>query len=387
MAHNEGATIASCLHSILAEGDREVRFTSVVVVASGCTDSTVDVVRAIMAEDSRVQLLVEDQRSGKASAINWFLSQTDEAICAVVSGDVILAPGALTQLVRALMEPDVGMAGGRPVPTNRRAGIVGNAVHVLWDLHHQISLQHPKMGEAVAFHRVFEGIDVATMVDEASIEASVIQAGGQLRYVPAAVIRNHGPETLGEYLRQRRRIHLGHLRLRRSVGHRPSTMGVAPLIRVASRTAARRPRHAHYVAATVVLEAIARFYAAVDFQLFRDRRGGTWTPIETSKQVVEPGQRLRVYPEGTVDLTLIPADRAVPQAWWNVRGLRNDLSRILRDEDQLWIESGSIRLRLKADDRALSQIIARLEEELSGWKALPTPVLALMPPTVEAQSA
>jgi poly-beta-1,6-N-acetyl-D-glucosamine synthase len=387
MAHNEGATIESCLRSILAEGDGDVRFTSVVVVASGCTDATVDLVRAVMAEDERVRILVEDQRSGKAAAINWFLSMTEEPICAVISGDVILAPGALTHLVRALMEPEVGMAGGRPVPTNRRAGIVGNAVHVLWDLHHQIALQHPKMGEAVAFHRVFEGIDVASIVDEASIEACVIQAGGQLRYVPTAVIRNHGPETLAEYLLQRRRIHLGHLRLRQSIGHKPSTMGVAPLIRVASKTAAKRPRKAHYVAATVMLEAIARTHAAVDFALFKDRRAGTWTPIVSSKQVVDPGHQLRAYHEQTVELTLVPEDRSVPLAWWNIRWLRNDLLRILRNEDQLQIDSGSIRLRVHADPHALGLIIARLEAELSGWKAVPAPSATRMHSIAEARIA
>jgi hypothetical protein len=67
--------------------------------------------------------------------------------------------------------------------------------------------------------------------------------------------------------------------------------------------------------------------------------------------------------------------------------LRSDLGRILRDEDQVWIDSGSIRLRLKADERALSQIIARLEGELSGWTALTSPVLPLLPAGVEAQSA
>jgi len=387
MAHNEGATIGSCLRSILAEGDGDVRFTSVVVVASGCTDSTVDVVRTIMAEDERVRLLLEDQRSGKAAAINGFLSATEEPLCAIVSGDVILAPGALTQLVRSLMEPGVGMTGGRPVPTNRRAGIVGNAVHVLWDLHHQIALQHPKMGEVVAFHRVFESIDVATLVDEDSIAACVIQAGGQLRYVPEAVIRNHGPETLGDYLRQRRRIHLGHLRLRQNIGHQPSTMGVTPLIWVAWQTVAKRPRKAHYVAATVMLEVIARTLATVDFKLFKDRRTGTWTAIVTSKQVVDPGHKLRAYHERTVELTLVPEDKAVPKARWHIRWLRNDLLRILRDEDELRIDSGSIRLRLHADAHDLNLIIARLEGELSGWRALPSSAAPFAPSIVEARSA
>lgn len=159
------------------------------------------------------------------------------------------------------------------------------------------------------------------------------------------------------------------------------------MIRVASKTAAKRPRTAHYVAATVVLEAIARTHAAVDFTLFKDRRTGTWTPIVSSKQVVDPGHKLRAYHEQTVELTLVPEDKSMPLAWWNIRWLRNDLLRILRDEDQLQIDAGSIRLRVHADPHALDLIIARLEAELSGWKALPAPGGPRMPSIAEARIA
>ena len=49
-------------------------------------------------------------------------------------------------------------------------------------------------------------------VDEASIEAIVRAAGLELRYVPEAVVRNKGPETVADLVRQRRRITAGHSR-------------------------------------------------------------------------------------------------------------------------------------------------------------------------------
>jgi hypothetical protein len=115
-------------------------------------------------------------------------------------------------------------------------------------------------------------------------------------------------------------------------------------------------------------------------------RVGTWTPIVTSKRVVSPGHKLRAFHERTIELTLVPKDNAVPLAWWDIRWLRNDLVRILRAEDQLRIDSGSIRLRLHADAQALHPIIARLEGELSGWKALASPAAPPVPSIVEASA-
>ena len=46
------------------------------------------------------------------------------------------------------------------------------------------------------------------------------EAGYEIRYVPEAVVHNKGPETVGDFIRQRRRIAAGHLHLLKSQGYR-----------------------------------------------------------------------------------------------------------------------------------------------------------------------
>src|SRR5439155_26847849 len=137
---------------------------------------------------------------------------------------VVFTAGSLTRLVEPFKDPAVGMTGVRPIPTNPRAGVIGVAVNILWDLHHELSLHHPKLGEAVAFRRVLESVDRDTLVDEAMMEGVIIGLGLELRYVPDAVVRNRGPETFRDFMAQRIRIYDGHLGLAASTGYRVASM-------------------------------------------------------------------------------------------------------------------------------------------------------------------
>jgi poly-beta-1,6-N-acetyl-D-glucosamine synthase len=232
LVHNEDSTIETCLRAILAERDGSAMVGSVLVIASGCTDLTEGIVQRIAAEDSRVRLIVEPQRTGKAGAINLLLRETSDPIVVVVGGDVLFAPGSLVRLLEPFADPSVGMTGARPIPTNARVGVVGNAVNLLWDMHHELSLHKPKLGEAVAFRRVLQTIDPETLVDEATMEHTILTKGLQLRYVPSAIVRNHGPETLREFLAQRTRVYRGHLALASATGYRVSSMDASATARL-----------------------------------------------------------------------------------------------------------------------------------------------------------
>src|SRR2546421_109789 len=73
MAYNEEANIRRTLHAILEQSSQKTCAAEVIVVASGCTDNTVPIVQEMMQQDSRIALLVQVRREGKASAINLFL--------------------------------------------------------------------------------------------------------------------------------------------------------------------------------------------------------------------------------------------------------------------------------------------------------------------------
>jgi hypothetical protein len=250
-----------------------------------------------------VRLVVEPVRSGKASAENIFLGMTDEPILALVGGDTLLAPHALTRLVNALADPGVGMAGGRVVPTNARQGIANRLVDLMWSLHHEVAVRQPKLGEVAAFRRCFDHIDVASLVDEVTIERQVQEAGLVLRYVPDAVVYNRGPRTVRDYVRQRARINRGHASTRAETGYAPSTMHTGNQVRAALHLLVRRPTIAPVIALGAMLELLARVQA-------RGRRTlsptGVWAPITSAKG--------RIDLTDLTDLTPQPAMLAVKRS-------------------------------------------------------------------------
>jgi O-antigen/teichoic acid export membrane protein/GT2 family glycosyltransferase len=288
MAHNEEANLERTLQAILSESDGNDRVSTVLVVASGCTDGTVDIATGIAAMDGRVRVLVEPERNGKASAINAFLAATTEPMCALVGGDTVLASGSLARLVRNLADESVGMVGARIVPDNSTSGIVDRASRALWELHDEMARVSPKLGEAVAFRRLFAAIDDRSLVDEVSIEAEVRAAGGELRYVPGAVVFNHGPTTIRDLRLQRARIHRGHLAVAASTGYRAASLDLQRILLTVARYARKRPRMLFATAVAVTVEMAARVEARLDHEVLGLPSSGVWTPVRTTKRPISP---------------------------------------------------------------------------------------------------
>src|SRR4029077_2321553 len=116
----------------------------VVVVASGCTDKTCEIVETYCRKDPRIILVAEAERGGKVNAINTFMTSSPESILAVSGADMVYTPRTIEALLAPFDDPDVGMVGSHPVPLNPPTTFVGFAVNLLWELHHEISLIVPK---------------------------------------------------------------------------------------------------------------------------------------------------------------------------------------------------------------------------------------------------
>ena len=224
MAVNEAANMGNCLTSLLNQRLKNVAIEEIVVVVSGSTDGTAAIVDEFSRRDARIQLVEQAQREGKASAVNLFLRRSQYPVVVLVGADTILHPDTLEHLLSPFLDPEVGMTGGHPIPTNDPHTFMGFAAHLLWGLHHQLAMKHPKLGELIAFRRIFERIPNYSAVDEASIETLVCGQAYQMRYVPDAIVFNRGPATVEDFLKQRRRINAGHIRLKQVQGYTVATM-------------------------------------------------------------------------------------------------------------------------------------------------------------------
>ena len=288
MAYNEEANIAAALGSLLGQEPITARIAELIVVASGCQDRTTEIVAAMARRDERVRLIEQERREGKASAINLFISAACSPVLVMAGADVLVEGGTLDALLRHFDDPTVGMVGGHPTPVNSEATFLGHAVHLQWRLHDLIARQAPKLGEIVAFRNLVPSIPLDTAVDEISIQALISQLGYRLVYEPEAVVFNRGPATVSDFLRQRRRIYAGHLRVREQQSYSAPTMSVWRAVRALGGSGSfTTPRSAFWSVGTVGLEATARALGAYD--VMRRRSAHVWEISDSTKTHIAEG--------------------------------------------------------------------------------------------------
>ncbi len=284
MAFNEERTIGSCLSAVAGQRTERASIREIIVVASGCTDRTEDVIRAHAARDGTIRLLSQPTRQGKAAAINTFLSAAEAPYLVITNADTIMAPDCLGRLIGALdADPRAGIACGRPWPVSPTGGLSRPLVDLHWLLHHQISLARPKVGEILALRRVVPRISEATWTDEAELHSQVEAEGWTVRYVPEAVVYVAGPGSLRDLLRQRRRIHAGHLDLQRRRRFVVSTLPVSSCLFALANVMRLHPRLLAVLPLAMPWEALCRALGWWDF--YTKPRDGLWPPIPSTKRL------------------------------------------------------------------------------------------------------
>jgi cellulose synthase/poly-beta-1,6-N-acetylglucosamine synthase-like glycosyltransferase len=264
-----------------------VEIVEIIVVASGCTDRTEDIVREFMAKEPRIRLYVQEKREGKTSAINVFLGHATQNICVLESGDTVPHEDAIENMVRMFKDPAVGMTGAHKVPVNTPEHITGYLSHLRLKMEHQLCLEIPRLGELIAFRKVFDQIPPDVAMDEAFVEALVIRRGLQVRYAPDAVVFNMGPETLSDFIKQRRRNHAGHLHLKAKYGYEVSSMGAPRLLKLAFEEILGALRLIWVLGVLAILEGYSRMLGWWDYRVHK-RTHVVWDIAWTTKEVKRP---------------------------------------------------------------------------------------------------
>jgi glycosyltransferase involved in cell wall biosynthesis len=296
-AYNEEENIGHLLEALLDQHLHDVEIAEIIVVASACTDRTVEIVREFMARDARVRLVEQEKREGKTSAVNLFLSAAQSEICVLESGDTIPHEYAIEHLVRMFADPGVGMVGAQKIPVNTPDHIIGLLSHLRLRMEHELCLEIPRLGEMVAFRKLFDRIPPDVAMDEAFVEALVVQRGLAVRYAPDAVVYNTGPDTIGDFVRQRRRNHAGHLYLKHKYGYAVSSIQNRRVMRVAFKEVWGVVRLLWVLFLLATLEGWSRLLGWYDFAVKRDRHV-VWDMAWTQKQDVQEVRRTAA-PAGT----------------------------------------------------------------------------------------
>lgn len=226
-AYNEANNIGNLLHNVLNEQGLS-RDAEVLVVCSGCTDNTGDIVQAIAAQDFRVKLQLEKERNGKASAINHILKNATGDAIVFVSADTLPSKNSFSKLISKLKLPNVGIVSADPVPVNSSKSLIGRIVKLMWRFHGHVFEELNDAGlarhatEVFAIRRgIVKGIPPQTINDDAYIAVTAKKKGWLIKYSAESKVSMCGPQSYREYFQQRRRVIFGHYQLRMLTGESP----------------------------------------------------------------------------------------------------------------------------------------------------------------------
>ena len=285
-AYNEDNNIKFLLNSLITQKLTQTIIKEIIVVSSGSTDQTNTIVKDFQKKYDYIKLIIQEERKGKASAINLFMKNAISEILVISSADIIPHYNTIEKLIKPFRNPYIGMTGGRPIPQNTNKLLLGYSVRLLWKLHHQISIYKPKLGEMIAFRKIFDSIPETTTTDEAYIEALITKKNLSCLYVADAIIINKGPLNIQEFINQRKRIAIGHLWLKKEMNYSVSSNQITLLIYLFFFECLKHPMNIRYTCFTALLEIYSRFLAYLDFKVNKTNPY-IWKIAQSTKNLVD----------------------------------------------------------------------------------------------------
>jgi len=192
---------------------------NIVFVDDGSTDSTYSKVSAAFADNLKVKVFTKPN-GGKASALNFGISQSTAEFLLCIDADTYLVPGSLSLLVRHFEDEQTGAVAGNVK--------VGNEVNILtkWQSIEYITSQNfdrnayaninaiTVVPGAIGLFRkkAIEdagGFTSDTFAEDCDLTIRILRAGYVIKNENKAIALTEAPETLKMFLKQRFRWNFG----------------------------------------------------------------------------------------------------------------------------------------------------------------------------------
>ena len=226
-AYNEEENIGCLLGNIL-EDQKIPDDSEVIVVTSGCTDKTVEITEQYAKKYSRIKILKELKREGKASAINKILANATGDVILFISADTLPSQDCFKNLISRLKASEVGVVCGKPVPINDTQTLTDRIVRILWSFHDHVFKELNDAGlakhatEIICIRRgIVNSIPAETINDDAHLALLAKKKGWLIKYDSRSTVSICGPRTFTDYVKQRKRILHGHSQVKKATGESP----------------------------------------------------------------------------------------------------------------------------------------------------------------------
>lgn len=191
----------------------------VIVVDSGSTDSTTEIVEKLTEKhnpsEPTFRLVEEEERKGKASAINFGKKHAKGEIVLITDANSIFDKNVLKEMVPHFKNTKIGAVGGRYCvanPANQHAA----SESFYWDLEYMMRRGESALDSACLFHGEINAwrkdlVDADTKVlsEDLDMCIKIRKKGYKIEYEPEARVYEPSATTQEDQIKQRKRTSIG----------------------------------------------------------------------------------------------------------------------------------------------------------------------------------
>lgn len=287
VAYNEGLSVYQALRSLIVASERCSEPVEIIVVASGCTDNTIAEARRALAHHNQHTLFVENERQGKAAALNKVAELASGEILVLCDADVRVDSQSIFSLSKAFMEdPELEVASAKVSVLrgpNKVLTKIGELSAQALDNYRQLPSGEGLWmvcGHLYAVKTIaWKDIPEYVVSDDVYIGLRSVSQGRKIRYVHEALVYIYYPQTWGDYFSQklrnrfaRRQLAEGNFQLKQPV----RWLGLMLLRKIGVSAFKYLP--------VIILDCLVVAIAEIGW-VFRFRQSPLWKMIRTSKQV------------------------------------------------------------------------------------------------------
>jgi biofilm PGA synthesis N-glycosyltransferase PgaC len=213
---NEEAVIEERIQNLRALRYPKDKY-EILVIDSGSSDATKRIVQRLCAESEApvTKLVCEDQRRGKASAINCGSAHAAGDIILVTDANSFFDANALAELGPHFERPEIGGVGGRYVVSNPDDPLP-RTEQFYWELETLLRTGESALdsaclfqGEINAWRKCIVDADTAMIGEDLDMSIAIRKKGYKVAFEPNAICYEPSPTSFSEQRTQKKRRCLG----------------------------------------------------------------------------------------------------------------------------------------------------------------------------------